>query len=363
MNKEQISGRQAVSMLILFLFGSTHVIGTGDQAKADAWIALILAIVLSIPVMLVYSRVLSAYPGRDFFDILNILFGKALGKAVSIFFIWFPFHLGALVLRNFGEFMTTVGLPDTPKIVPMLMLAMLCALAVKLGIETLAKCAGFFILFVIPMAFISTLLIIPKLNMENILPVLENGYQPVLLGTLSAFTFPFGETVVFTALFSSLQRGKSVYKVYLTGLFIAGFILLFGTVRNILVLGAEELSAVYFSSYSVIERINIGNYLQRLEISVSIIFIFSGFVKISVCILAACKGFAKLFGFSDYRFLVIPVTLLMVNLSYIMYENIMEMFEWAFEIYPIYALLFEVILPLLIFAVLEIKMRRNTKLF
>jgi spore germination protein KB len=195
------------------------------------------------------------------------------------------------------------------------------------------------------------------LKAENLMPVLGNGIRPVLKGTLSAFTFPFGETVVFTGILSSLQRSRSVKKVYLTGLLIAGFFITISSLRNIMVLGVEDLSSVYFPSYSVIGRINIGNFLQRMEVAVSMVFILAGFVKISVCLLAACKGLSKLFGYTDYRFLVIPVTLLMVNLSYILYENIMEMFEWAFKVFPYYALLFELILPVMIFAALEIKLR------
>jgi spore germination protein KB len=149
MNKEIISQRQGIIIMILFIFGSTLALGTGSEAKNDAWIAIILGIVFSVPVMLMYSRLLSAYPGKDIFDILNIVFGKFLGRAICILYIWFPFHLGALVIRNFGEFINAVALPETPKIVPMIILAGLSAWVAKQGIDTLSRCAGFFVIIVI----------------------------------------------------------------------------------------------------------------------------------------------------------------------------------------------------------------------
>ncbi len=79
------------------------------------------------------------------------------------------------------------------------------------------------------------------------------------------------------------------------------------------------------------------------------------YIKISICLLAATKGVSKLFGSKDYRFLVTPLGLLMANLSYLIYGNIMEMFEWAQEIWPYYAFPFQVVFPLIILIAVEVK--------
>lgn len=285
------------------------------------------------------------------------MFGKTLGKIISILYIWFPFHLGALVLRNFGEFINAVALPETPKIVPMIILAGLSAWVVKEGIETLSKCANFFIIIVISHLILFAFLSIPKMNTENLMPVLGNGIEPVLRGTVSAFTFPFGETVVFTAILSSLKTKKPPYRVCLISLIIAGLFIVLVSLRNIMVLGVEDISKAYFPSYTALSRINIGNFIQRLEIAASMVFILSGFIKICVCLMAACKGVSKIFGYDDYRFTVFPVALLMVNLSYIIYENTMEMFEWITNVWTNYALLFQLFLPILILITAEVKLR------
>ena len=43
-----------------------------------------------------FSRILSLYPGKDLFDILQIVMGKFVGKFISILMIWFAFHDGSL---------------------------------------------------------------------------------------------------------------------------------------------------------------------------------------------------------------------------------------------------------------------------
>lgn len=347
--------------MILFIFGSTLVMGTGGEAERDMWISIAIAVLLAVPVYLIYSRILSLFPDKDLFEILDLNFGKFFGKLISLLFIWFAFHLGALVLRNFGEFISTVGLPETPKIVPVIMFGLLCIYGAKAGIETLAKCAEYFIIFVIAIIIIFGLLAIPSMDMDNILPIMGDGLGKAMSGVLSSFTYPFGETVVFMMILSALQNKKSPYRVYIPALLLGGLVILIIALRNIMILGPNTLKAVYFPSYSALSRINIGNFLQRLEIAVTIVFILSGFIKITVCLLAATKGVARVLGFDDYRILVAPVGLLMVNLANVIYKDIGETFDWAFEVWPYYALPFEAILPILIWVFIELKQKAKNK--
>ena len=130
MGKEQISDKEAIVLLIMFIIGTTMIVGTGGDAKNDAWIAGIVATVYFIPMLLIFSRLLSLFPGKDLFDIFSIVFGKIAGKILSVVYIWYSFHLGGLVLRNFGEFVNVVALPETPLFIPLLCLGLVCVIAV-----------------------------------------------------------------------------------------------------------------------------------------------------------------------------------------------------------------------------------------
>ncbi len=105
-------------------------------------------------------------------------------------------------------------------------------------------------------------------------------------------------------------------------------------------------------------RANVGNFIQRIEIIISTAFLIGGFIKISICLLGACNGTTKLFGLNNYRFVVTPIALLMLNLSYLIYDSIFEMIEWSFTTWPYYAFLFQVILPIIIWVVAEIKHKK-----
>ncbi len=359
MAKEQISDKEAIILLITFIMGTTMIVGTGGDAKNDAWIAGIVATISFIPLLLIFSRLLSLFPGKDLFDIFSILFGKIAGKTLSAIYIWYSFHLAGLVLRNFGEFINLVALPETPLFIPLLCLGLVCIAAVYLGIEVISRTMAIFVPLIVFVVFVVLILGVPQLRLNYIQPILGNGLAPVLKGAFSTFTFPMAETVVFLCIFTSLQTKKSPKKVYIWGTLIAASMIIIITIRNIAVLG--NLTGNFnFPSYVAVSRIRIGNFIQGMQVTVSFVFIFAVFAKCTVCLLAACKGIAKVFNLKDYRSIVIQTGLLMIYFSYIIYHTIIEMNYWAFEIYPYYAFPMQVIIPTITWIIAEIKVSRVT---
>lgn len=361
MNKEIITNKQGISIIVLFIIGSAVVISPGGGAKQDVWLAILLALLMILPMIFIYARLLSTFPGKDLFDILQEVFGKVPGKIISVVFVWYAFHLGALVIRNFSEFIQMVSFPETPQLVVIAFLGVVCIWIVKAGIEVLGRWTGFILPFLLVVFGSVILLSLTEAEFNNIRPVLYNGFTPVVKSAFPVSAFPFAEVVVFMMAFCSIKDKFNTYKVYIAGVVIGGSILLLTSVRNVLVLGVGTASILYFPSLSAVSLINIGNFLQRIEIVVSVTFLLAGIVKIGVCLYAASNGIAKIFNFDSFRLITAPVGFLMMNLSYFIYRSTMEMYEWASKIYHYYAIPFQIILPLIIFIVAEIKTRVGNK--
>lgn len=361
MEKEIITNKQAICIMSMFIMGSSLVLGAGTEAKQDVWIAILFGIAIAVPVLMVYARILALFPEKDLFQILQIIFGKILGKIIAMLFIWYAFHLGALVTRNFTEFIKLAAMPETPEIVPTLLLGLLCIWGVKEGIEVLGRWSQFVLPLLLGIIFVVAILSMTLADFDNIRPVMYKNLEPIMSSVFSTFTFPLAETVVFMMVGNVVKQEKSNYKIYMISLLLGGGIVLLVSVRNVLVMGASFISSTYFPSYAAVSLINIGDFLQRIEIMVSVVFIFAGFIKICICLLASSKGIANLFNIKEYRLIVAPIGLLMLSLSYIIYDNIMEMNDWAFKIYKFYALPFQVFLPLLIWVVAEIKVKKGAE--
>ncbi len=357
MIKERLSDKEAICILITFLLGSSLIVGIGGDSKNDAWISGMLSLIMYLPMLLIYSRLLSLYQDKDLFDILIIVFGKVFGRIAAVIYIWYAFHLGALVLRNFGEFINTVAMPETPLLVPLICLQIVCATGVCLGLEVVGRITTYFLPLILFIILLVQLLGIPQLHFNYLKPILGNGIIPVMKGAFSTFAFPFAETVLFTGIFSSLQTKKSPVKVFLFGTLISAFVIVTLTIRNIAVLG-NMLGSFYFPSYEAVSRINIGDFIQRVEVTVSIVFVFGVFLKTSICLMVTCKGIGKVLNLKDYRSITIQTGLIMTYFSYTVYDNIMDMKFWISKVYLYYAFPMQVIIPVILWVFAEIKSKK-----
>jgi spore germination protein KB len=362
MNVETISVRQGIILVFLFLLGSTVLVGTGGAAKKDMWLAMILAIILAIPLVMFYSKLLATFPGKNLFEITEQVFGKFLGKLIVFLYTWYALHLGAMVMDNFGEFINIVGLPETPRAVPVIFFAILSTWVCKEGVEVLGRWGQLFLSFILGITMVTVFFSVVTMDINKVRPILEEGIPPLIKGTFGIFAFPYGEVVILTMITPFYENKKSIYKIYVYGVILGGLTLLMYAVRNLLTIGPDKIAMHYYPSYIAVGRINIGEFIQRAQILITVAFLIAGFMKISVCLLATVNGVAKLFNLGNYRLIVTPVAILMFNLSFIVYENILETIKWAPNIYPYYAFSFQVILPLVTYIVYKIRIKDEDKI-
>ena len=355
---QPLNSRQAISILLLFNFGSSVVMGVSSIAGQDSWLSLLLATVLVIPAVLMYARILKLNPGQGLFDAIESRLGKVVGKIVTALMAWYALHLCALVMRNFSEFVQISSLIDTPQLPVLVILVVTVCFLARSGCKALGKWSLAMTPVVLGIVLLTVLLSLNVMRFGNILPVFEHSFGEIAQGSFSIFSFPFCETVLFMSIADCLRKSDHPAGIYLTGTLLSGFVLLIIILRNLFVLGSQVVSIEYFPSYVAARIINLGDFLSRIEGSISVNFILAGIVKITVCLIAASKGISKLFGIGCYRQLVMPTALLALALALIVYKNTMEMFAFI-KYYPLYASLFQVLLPAILWIASEIGAKRT----
>lgn len=348
MEKEIISEKEGISISLFFLTGAILVIPASAAAGKDLWIAIIISTLLGILISLVYIKILSSFPGKNLFDISEILFGKAMGKAVSLLYVWFAFHITSLIFIDFFYFIKTVTFPEANPYLTVLFPAIICIWGVKLGIEGIGRFSNLTIIPVFILLALALCLMTPKMKFDHFLPVLENGFKPIYKGSFMTFSFPFADAVLFMGVFNCFKEKKSISKVYFTGIILAGITLLIVKVSSVAVLGSNNFAQYYYPLYATVSRIEIGDFIKRIEIIVGIMFVFGALVKAFVCMLVACKGLSSILSFDDYRFLVTPMVLLNVVFAFISNKSIIQLSTFDNLAYRYYAFPFHVIIPIII---------------
>jgi spore germination protein KB len=342
----KISSSHLTFLIVGFILGSSLILSPGMAAKHDAWLAVLVGLGEGLVFTLIYLTLAMRFPGKTLVQYNDIIFGPYLGKVISLGYLWFFFHLGSLVLRNFGDFLTSMIYPETPIAVFIILTTLVCASAVRNGIEVITRCSLILVVFTVFSVLGTIILLAQDMKFTNLLPVLDLPLKEFIKASHSAATFPFGETVVFLMVIAFLDNVKQAKISTLTALIVAGLLLVLSLLRNTAVLGVTEGIHVY-PSYQVIRLIKIAKILTRLEIIVAVNLLTMGFLKISVCYYATVLGLAQLLNLRSYLPLVFPVGVLMVSLSILQFDSVIENIFFAFEIYPYYSLPFEVGFPLL----------------
>lgn len=360
MRKEPITLTQAVFMLVLFIFGSSVVVGVSGVAEQDAWLSMIIAVVMMVPLMLLYARIMRLFPETDLFDILEILYGKIFGRVFTALITWYALHLCSLVLRNFTEFMQIVAFPETPQLPMMIALILVTAYLAISGANILGKWSIIMLPIVVLTVFLTIVLAMSDLDYARLEPVLANGLQKVFTGAYQILTFPLAETVLFLGIAGSVRKEINPYKIYGFAVLTGSFVLLLVILRNITILGVPMISASYFPSYTTARILHISDFLTRVEGSITMNFLLSGIVKITLCLIVAAKGLSKLFAIQDYKIMIMPASMLAVALSAIVYKSAMEMFGFLVY-YQIYAIPFQMFIPAVVWITAEIRQKRQAK--
>ena len=349
MKGESISNRQMQLFIFCYSIGGYLLFNMGAGLKQDAWIASIISVIITIPIMLMYSRLMYLYQGNNLFDIIEIVFGKGFGKCINIIFVIHAFLLGSYILRDFIDFIKLTALFNTPSAVTSICIGVLVIWMLKEGIEVMAAWSQFFIRIILVFVILVWILLIPEMDITNLQPIFYSGFKAISKESLKLVIFPFSGIFIFMTFFDYLDCDKKSKNIFVKPLIIGGVIIVVFTLLNIMILGGEDYNSFYYSGYEAIKRLELHGEFQRAEVIVSIVFTIIQFLQISFCVLGVSKGVTKVFNLKEYRNILIPIVILMINFVQIMFKSIMEAMEFTNDLWPSYALLMQVIFPFIIF--------------
>ncbi|MGI6151709.1 MAG: GerAB/ArcD/ProY family transporter [Christensenellales bacterium] len=357
MRKELLTPRQITCLVALFLIGSTAIIGGDTGVAQDSWIALLLAAAVSMPYFLMLGRLNRLFPDKDFFQLVEMLLGKIAGKIVIALMTWYCFHLSALVLRDFSEFVAVCVMPETPHLPIMMLVIVTVIYLTRSGVETMGKWSIIMLPILMGVVAMTVVLSINNMEPSRLLPIMSHDIGTIAKTSYVFVTFPYLEIITFLCAFQGAIEPRKPCKSYLLAFLLATLTLVVIDVRNTMLLGPHTLEALFFPSYIAIKVIRLGDIVSRIEGSLSINYVIGGVAKIAVCILAATKGITHLFGLRGHKPLVLPMGLLTAALCTTLFETVTHLYEFL-ETYKLYAIPFQIIIPVSIWILAEIKARK-----
>lgn len=355
MEKGKISSIQAI-LLMLSMILPTAVLTvpavTVKFAKQDAWLSIIIATLGGLLIAWLVVSLSQRFPGKTLFEYAEEILGKVPGKIVGFLYIWLFFlQIGSGVVREFGSFLVTVLMPDTPLIVFNIVVVIVAAYAVRNGLEVLGRANQLLIPTTVLLAMVY-IFSTGNMKLSRVLPIFDGGLLPIIKGAFVP-TMWLGEIVTLTMIIPYLSKPREARRVAIISVLLVSFFLTASILEALLIFGPNLTGHWLYPVFNAARLISAGTSLERLETVIVLAWILGGFFKIGVFYYAAVLGSAQLLELRDYRPLVLPIGVILVALSILVWgESIVDMLHFITQVWaPMMLVIFEVGIPLVLLIV------------
>ncbi|MBB6021713.1 spore germination protein KB [Paenibacillus sp. JGP012] len=359
MEKAKISPGQLFALILLFDAGTAIIRVLATKAEKDAWLAILFGVAGGLLIFSIYISLYRLYPKLPLTGYAKAILGQKVGWFLGLLYILFFIHGAARDLREGSDLLISSLLDQTPEVVVSAVMIMSIGYVLRKGIEVLARTALIFVFVLGVLAVSSNLLMYVAgiVDVDRLLPVLENGWRPIFDITLKqTFEFPYEELVCFTMLLpylhNSSRRGtRAGFAAVLT----SGILLSYSSATNIAVLGTQILNRATFPLLYTISLINIGDFMQRLDVFVVLTLIVGDFFKIAIFLYAGIMAATDLFQVSDYQKCVSPIAVIVLLVSLVLSGDFAEQIEEGDVLLVTVFLLFGVGIPLFLWMVAKLR--------
>ncbi len=342
---------QLAPLTTSFILGSTLLITMVDGiASPDTWIVMIAGFVICLPFLLIYAHLAKRFPGKSLVEMNDIIFGKVIGKVVSVVYVAYFFLLFTFNLNDAAGFYTGYVMPDTPDMVFLVIFALVCAFAVQRGITAIAKVSRITAVLAIAVVALTTLMLIGNMDFSNLLPMFDKPLGRYVQAVQIVVELPFLEIVSLLMVVPLIKDNRKLTRSWMAGGAVAALLMLAIVLRNTLVLGGAA-NVLGDNSFEAIRLINIGEFLTRIELLIAINYTAFFFIKISVLYYATVKGISQLLRLPRYNALILPLGSIAVVFAYVKVDSAVMHTVWGAQYAPVFSFPCTVFFPLLMLVV------------
>ena len=281
-------------------------------AKNDSWIAVIAGFVVAAFIYLIYTAVAHRFPDKTIIEINDVIYGRVIGKIISVLYVYFFLTIVCLDTNIFSGFVKAFILQNTPMALIIFLFLFVCAWAVRKGPVNLMKYGALIVYVSIFLVLLNTVMLYKNVDFKNLLPAFNLPVSAYIVGTHSVALIPFCDAFMLIMFKPYMQNPKDFGKSIAKGLAIGAAFLLFVVIRDTAVLGHITAKEA-FPTYATIRLIDVGDIITRMEIIYMSVLIALMFYKVALLFYATVSGAQRLLKLGSYQpFVTIAGALLLL---------------------------------------------------
>ncbi|CAH0258795.1 Spore germination protein YndE [Peribacillus simplex] len=362
LEKGKISSGEFLILVIIFTIGGSILNVPAllvKIAKQDAWISYIITTLISLCFVFLYNKLASIYPSKTYVEANEKILGKWVGKTSALLFLFYILYLSSALLYEIGSFSTTQILVGTPIEMIMVLFLLTCIIGVRLGLEVISRTALIFFPWIVFLLFMLFLLLISDIKIENIQPIFEEGMKPIIKGSYQTLALPYVQLVFFLMIMPYVNEKDEMKKNLYRGTLLGGIVLFLVIIFSILVLGTDITALQKNPSYRLGKLLSVGNFFERIEVIVAIIWILSVYFKLTICYYGLSLGLAQVLGLKNHKILHFPLAFIILAFSIITHPDTVQSRNFTAKAWTPFSLTICFLLPVLLLVIGRLKKKRS----
>ncbi|MBJ6361456.1 endospore germination permease [Paenibacillus sp. GCM10012307] len=323
--QESVSSFQMASLLLTFTTGSSVIFIPGqitNAAKNGAWISILISYLLGVMILAILIYLYKRAPELSWVGFMRKTAGPWVTSLLLIPLTFVIFWQLAAIVIEIGGFFKSTMMKDTPNSIIQGLFFLTVALTARAGIEVMARMFLLLLIFMYIFVMAVLLLASPLFHGEYLLPVIPDGFKPILYGAYISYGFPYAEIALFSLLLPFTRRKESgrLTKYLHLALFINCLTLVFSILCTIMVLGPMS-GHLNYSLFQLARLISIQDILERVESVIGFSLIIGVYMKAAIVLFMITTLLSDWFNIKDSRLLTYPVALIGLLLSVSMYPD------------------------------------------
>lgn len=286
--KERIDFKEFFAMLYIYILANDLIRGFyARELGHDVWVPTAIGIFGSMLIFTCYFIIYKNNNFANFSDSVRNILGKYLSKIILIFYALYFILSAYLNAYDYIEMAKIFLLKE----MPIFVFAFVCLYVnfhvVRHGIEVIGRVifSVFFPIILFFIICITLLLVINGPQLDNILPILEDGIKPIIKPSFyMSYSIPFGELFALFIIFQYVKNKKEKYKKSVWAILMAGFALITVTFLKIFLLGPDILATEVSPSIGLSHLFDYSNIIQRFDIVVVTFLSLYSFAKVTILV-------------------------------------------------------------------------------
>jgi len=333
-NKTKFKSIQFASLIVFPILSLFTGIGTHNIiriAKVDSYMSPIIAGILGILILLMFIYIFNYETNKTIVEKNKHLFGNILGTIINYIISILFLIIGVTLIYNITNFAISQFLAETPLLIFMLVLGSVLVYNVSLGIENISRVGIIFLGIILLLTIISTFGTIPNIELSNIKPILEFGIDRPIYGGIFLL---LGDIVPLFSLLiikKDYLMDKDKSNKYLTIFYILGIILItmaiFLTISS---LGIYLSLEYQYPEYTVLKKITLFGFIDRIENFVYVKWILSSIMYLSIILYYVSYNINK----NSKKLVPTILVSIIIFISLYLFKNNTIFYNFTRTIYP-----------------------------